>query len=107
MNDQRLNDERQNDQRHWHGPGYLKVSHAMTYLMLTYSSTEWRAVNVLTEVAKTLDHEDRTSEAIYVADGATAIVRRGNFIVCCARSHTMALRIANSLNDYIPNEKGV
>lgn len=42
----------------------------------------------------------------YVAEGQSGIVRRGNFVVACARSHTMAKRIANALNNYTPNEKG-
>lgn len=42
----------------------------------------------------------------FVAEGQSGIVRKGSFVVCCARSHTMAKRIANALNLYTPNEKG-
>lgn len=45
-------------------------------------------------------------ETIFVAEGGSGIVRRGHFVVACARSHTMAKRIANALNAYTPNEKG-
>ena len=43
----------------------------------------------------------------FVAEGGTSIVRKGNFVVACARSHTMAKRIANALNQYVPNSEGV
>jgi hypothetical protein len=42
---------------------------------------------------------------IYINNRA-GIVRRGNFVVACARSHMMAMRIANALNQYTPNEIG-
>ena len=50
--------------------------------------------------------ETNDHETIFVAEGGSGIVRRGQFVVACARSHTMAKRIANALNNYTPNERG-
>lgn len=50
--------------------------------------------------------QEPVAEIPFVAEGSSGIVRRGNFVVACARSHTMAKRIANALNAYTPNEKG-
>lgn len=51
-------------------------------------------------------NNDGATEIPFVAEGQSGIVRRGNFVVACARSHTMAKRIANALNGYTPNDKG-
>lgn len=49
---------------------------------------------------------DKRMKVPFVAQPGTGIVRRGMYFVARARSHTMAKRIANALNQYTPNEKG-
>jgi hypothetical protein len=42
---------------------------------------------------------------LYATDGCE--VRRGNNLICTARSRNYANRIANALNAYTPDERGI
>jgi len=43
---------------------------------------------------------------IFVAVRGSAVVMRGAEFICSACSHNMAVRIANALNSYKPDERG-
>lgn len=43
--------------RPWHTEGYLKIAHAMIYLMLNYGTSEWGAIDVLIVLGKQIRAE--------------------------------------------------
>lgn len=51
-----------------------------------------------------LPRPDRRPPVLFVAVGANVV--QGEYGVCVARSKTMAVRIANALNEYIPGDRG-
>jgi hypothetical protein len=56
------------------------------------------------EDAGLLPEKERAEVVQFSAIGSDVL--RGDIPVCVARSHNMALRIANALNDYTSNERG-
>lgn len=56
------------------------------------------------EAAGLLPEKVRGEIVLFSAVGSDVL--RGDKPVCVARSHNMALRIANALNDYTSNERG-
>lgn len=73
-----------------------------------FSRTAWQSSGLTVAAALKaggfIPRPDRRPPVLFVAVGANVV--QGEYGVCVARSKTMAVRIANALNEYIPGDRG-
>jgi hypothetical protein len=89
-----------------HQPALVKLGdsyHVFSRTRLLGSGPSYEAA---LKAAKLLPRKERRAydAVLFVATGSNVV--RGSLPVCAARTPNMALRIANALNAYTPNDRG-